>query len=973
MERARHRKTKSASGIEGGIRQIQKQKAVPRLSSDSRSYIDGSNRDDMFMLELGQSSLGGVTGMPMKKLLAEEMSKDVEAKRRSPSIVAKLMGLEGLPSSRHAHRQQKRFSGSYQQKIVSINKKNNQMFDGRSNRRSTMEQQEFKDVYEDLEASHAANPRCSSRWSSNSILTKPEMALIRQKFIDAKRLSTDEDFQNSKELDDTLEMLDSNKDLLLKFLGQSDSLFKKHFHDLQVDPGSSPGSHIAVLKPLNSEKYESKSKAWRSDRDTSSKPHVASHLKREDGLLLEPHSRHRAHVSRSPSRIQVEEKNEEKMLPTRIVVLKPNPGKMQNVGTSCSSPSLSHDHLYSFKIKDHPSVGRAETVLRRRNESSYNVGHPKTMSKEAREIAQEITMRMIEGYDEMDAKSTGYRGYVGDESSYDANESDSDSESEVFKLSSRRSFDDGNLCRYLSPCLDESSANKEAKKQLSERWKMTHRYQDLEMVGRASTLGEMLSLPDKEIRPCHLNAKTNIGRASKRLGRKGEAAALDGPLGISSRDGWKDEICRNSSRSRSRSVPPSTGGRGRIIKRSSYHDQLDEDKYLMHSDSVRCGRSKVSKGKLRAVEDNASKDSKSRSKKSSRSYEHIVTSEIDFSSEVNFEIQMESNTKDLSDKQSKFQMPEKANTSGIPEVDVMIISEHGSTAMSSKSPEMLPKQPPSSLDCDIAASHNEVDFNLQELHNGPPTQGSPSSQCLSAELDSLECCKEDEHPSPNSVLEVPFTEDTSSSESFERVSAELHELRMQLQLLKMESGTYADTSTLPPIEEEVQLSPIVSERYYDLGAENWKYSYAVDVLIYSGFEDSNFDEFKTTWHSIDCPLDPKLFDYLEKQYNDESTSSSRSERRLLFDLINSALLESFDFRPWVMPKLAVLNLKCVKEDVRDAVEKLINEDDFFNKEITDKELDREMMWSDWKEVIEIIGNEMETLLIDDMIIEVICN
>lgn len=654
------------------------------------------------MLELGQSSLGGVTGIPMKKLLAEEMSKDVEAKRRSPSIVAKLMGLEGLPSPRHVQRQQKRFSGSYQQKNVSINKKNTQTFDGRSNRRSTMEQQEFKDVYEDLEASHAANRRCSSRWSSNSILTKPEMALIRQKFIDAKRLSTDENFQNSKELDDTLEMLDSNKDLLLKFLGQSDSLFLKHFHDLQVDPGS----HIAVLKPLNSEKYESKSKAWRSDRDTSSKPHVASHLKREDGLLLEPHSRHRAHIFRSSSRVQMEEKNEEKLLPTRIVVLKPNPGKMQNVGP-CSSPSLSHDHLYNFKTN--------QGISRRRKESSYNIGHPKTMSNEAREIAQEITMRMIEGYDEtMDAKSTWGRGYVGDESSYDANESDSESESDVFKISSRRSFDDGNSCRYPSPCSDESSANKEAKKRLSERWKMTHKYQDLEMVSRASTLGEMLSLPDKEIRPCHLNVKANNCRASNRVGRKGEAAALDGPLGISSRDGWKDEICRNSSRSRS--VPP--GGRGRIIRRSSYNNKLAEDTNLIHSDSVRGVRSRVSMGKLSAIEDNVSKDSKLRRKKSSRSYENIFTSEIDFSSEANFEIQMEPNTKDSSDKQSTFQMPEKAHTSEIPEVDVMIISEYGSTTKSPKSPEMLPQQPPSSLDCNIAASHNEEDFSLQvwDLH-----------------------------------------------------------------------------------------------------------------------------------------------------------------------------------------------------------------------------------------------------------------
>lgn len=63
---------------------------------------------------------------------------------------------------------------------------------------------------------------------------------------------------------------------------------------------------------------------------------------------------------------------------------------------------------------------------------------------------------------------------------------------------------------------------------------------------------------------------------------------------------------------------------------------------------------------------------------------------------------------------------------------------------------------------------------FQEVHNGPPKQVSPSSQCLGAEPDCSESSKEADHPSPISVLEIPFTEEASSSESFERVSAELH-------------------------------------------------------------------------------------------------------------------------------------------------------------------------------------------------------
>ncbi|KAG6427386.1 hypothetical protein SASPL_111630 [Salvia splendens] len=970
MERARHRKTKSASGIEG-IWPISKQKTVPRLSSDSHSYIDGSNRDEMFMLELGQSNLGRGTGIPMKKLLAEEMSKDVESKKRSPSVIARLMGLEGLPSPRHAYRQQKKFPENYQQKNVSTNKqRSSQHYDSQSERRSPIDQPEFKDVYEDLEASHVVNRQYSSRWGEHSILTKPEMELIRQKFMDAKRLSTVENFQGSKELNDTLEMLDSNKDLLLKFLGQSDSLFVQHLHDLQADPGNSFGSHIAVLKPSNSEKFESKAKAWRSERDTSNKPRDASHLKREDGLLLEPHSRHRV---RSSTGIQVEETKDKNIIPTRIVVLKPNLGKIQNAGTSLLSPDLSHSYKTgSKKIKEYSNVGSAEMVSWRRKDSSHNAGLSMSTSKEARQIAREITMRMRDGYDEnAGAKSTVYSGYVGgyvgDESSYDANESDSDSESDVFIFASRRSFDVSSMYRYPSSYSGESPVNTEAKKRLSERWKMTHKYQDLEMMSRGNTLGEMLALPNRETGHCQSNVKMSPGRASKEFGNNG-TATLDVPLGISSRDGWKDEICRNSSRSRS--LPPPTGGRGRS-HRSLNHNKLAEDKGLMHSNSVRRSRSKVERGNLSHGENYSANDSQSRIK-SSRSCQHIFANEMDSSSGANIEILLEPNTKDLSSEQQPiFPMAEKADNYEVPVVDVMMISDPDSTNMSSKSSEILPEQSLSTIASNKVADHNQEGSCLQELQKELPDQGCPHLQCPGADPDSSASSKEAHHPSPVSVLEVPCGEDTPSSECFERVSAELHELRMQLKLLKLESGTYAETSALVPIEEEEgQPSPVVSEGDL-LAADNWRTCYALDVLIESGLEESYFHILRTPWHSSNSPLDPNLFDKLEKKYSHDETTGLRWERRLLFDEINSSVMEIFQKRvnlcPWVTPKVSGSNLQW--QGVQDDLERLINQDYISG----DGELDRDMLRSECRAEIEILGNEIERLLIDEMITEVICN
>ena len=55
-------------------------------------------------------------------------------------------------------------------------------------------------------------------WSPLGDQIEKKMALVRQKFMEAKRLSTDERLRQSKEFQDALEVLSSNKDLLLKIL-----------------------------------------------------------------------------------------------------------------------------------------------------------------------------------------------------------------------------------------------------------------------------------------------------------------------------------------------------------------------------------------------------------------------------------------------------------------------------------------------------------------------------------------------------------------------------------------------------------------------------------------------------------------------------------------------------------------------------------------------------------------------------------
>ncbi|KAL2485294.1 hypothetical protein Adt_30050 [Abeliophyllum distichum] len=232
---------------------------------------------------------------------------------------------------------------------------------------------------------------------------------------------------------------------------------------------------------------------------------------------------------------------------------------------------------------------------------------------------------------------------------------------------------------------------------------------------------------------------------------------------------------------------------------------------------------------------------------------------------------------------------------------------------------------------------------FQEPCKGPSERGSACLQCPVGEHCSSETTREVDDASPVSVLEAPFTEH-SSSESFERVSTELHELRMHLQLLKMESEAYAQVPALISNQEEVaQQSQLDSEENQILKVESWEVSYFLDVLIDSGFEVADPDMLGEPWYAPECPLHLAVFDNLEKKYSEETTVS-RSER----------------------------SSKWEKQGVEDAIWKLLTGQELqVNMGLSDRTLDREMQWLEFRGEIDVIGNEIEKLLIDDMIVDVL--
>ncbi|ONI03272.1 hypothetical protein PRUPE_6G247900 [Prunus persica] len=963
-----------------GNRQVKKQKNFPKLASDSSSCSSGSTGDDSFTFELGRRSSTQVVGTPIKKLLAEEMLRETEPRRRSPSVIAKLMGLDGLPPQQPAHRQQKSISENCLQRtrLVEKEERSSMCYDRRSSRKNSKEQQEFKDVFEVFEASKVEGRSCSSRGNANSKLSDAEMAFVRQKFMDAKRLSTDERLQDSKEFHDALEVLDSNKDLLLKFLQQPDSLFAKHLHDLQGGPPSRCG-HIASMKSSEAQRYENIDLGWTAVRETPRKNNCKSPQEHRDSFSSHSDSRHAGHSSLKSSINLSEVKNESSIPPTRIVVLKPNLGKMLNGTKTISSPCSSHaSMLDGRKHAEFPSIRNRETESRGRKNSQDKDGHLRHKSRESREVAKEITRQMRNNFSTGSVRfsSSGLKGYAGDESSCSMSENESANESEVMSVASRHSFHLNNHSRPSSSCSTESTVSREAKKRLSERWKMTHKSQEMGVVSRGNTLAEMLAIPDKEMRAEKLNAMIGEARFRDKFSTEDAPARCGGPLGISSRDGWKDG-CINSL-SRSKSLPSSSSAFG-SYKTSMRRETIRDDRYLIPKETVQHERNQLVKGNL-DLREGARKHSRS-SNKRSYSSRSLGREAIDISPETHT-----TQSKDKTDFEANNQSQQNisvfesspSNAADSSSASVKLVDPDAS--LPSETPDtFLPESSSRMLVEGDSSSTPKENLVPQEPSIRPPVERAVPSDHPVPGIESPARTKEADQPSPVSVLEVPFTDDASSSpECFESLNADLQGLRMQLQLLKLESEPYAEGPMEISSDEEVgEESTGFSDAiglHRDQGS--WESSYLADILTESGLNSADSGTFLTTWHTPECPVSPLLFEELEKKYSDQ-TSWPKPERRLLFDRINSGLLEMFeqftDPHPWVRPANKRVGPKWIHRSVLHGVlcKLLASQEENANEDNLEKVLERDSLWLDLGDDIDIIGREVENSLIDELVAEVV--
>lgn len=394
-------------------------------------------------------------GTPMKMLIAQEMAKEGDANQKTTNVVARLMGLDDNVDLAKPVVPPNRRSFPDGHLSATMARVNNQIpFEKHT---SSAEDVEYKDVYEVGYQPPRGDEHPRRRRPSEDH-DKRRMDLVRQKFVEAKRLASHDNILQSKEFHDALEVLNSNKDLFLKFLEEPNSLFAKQSGGLGSAPTSPQRKHITVLKPSKSVEMKG-DKAIR--RQTN---HAAGNRTDRSNV----HKSDAAHVK-------------EDKLPkhTRIVVLKP---------TSVIASMEQSEQSYHADLDD----SEAPVLSRHLSEEIDWSVHG--ISRRHTESLQGCMQSNMFGAD---------RPYH----QYAEEEGNSLSDSDIGTPTSHHSWE--YIYRFSNPyfgslshasCSPESHVTREAKKHASDRWAIvpsSEMTQDKVPVRRSlSTLGEMLAMPD---------------------------------------------------------------------------------------------------------------------------------------------------------------------------------------------------------------------------------------------------------------------------------------------------------------------------------------------------------------------------------------------------------------------------------------------------------------------------------------------
>lgn len=162
------------------------------------------------------------------------------------------------------------------------------------------------------------------------------------------------------------------------------------------------------------------------------------------------------------------------------------------------------------------------------------------------------------------------------------------------------------------------------------------------------------------------------------------------------------------------------------------------------------------------------------------------------------------------------------------------------------------------------------------------------------------------------------------------------------------------------------------------------------ILSTAGLDNGKLSAVFTRWHSVHSPLDPSLLDkFCNRIEEDAKSRDRRSNLRLLFDCVNSALLELgrtayLGAYPWVRPSTVSRKKALAGASIGDEVQELIT--DWFSSEgrlesweiengglLVDRVLRKEVGGNGWAESmqseVDEISIEIGAKMLDELVRE----
>ncbi|URE44097.1 hypothetical protein MUK42_25457 [Musa troglodytarum] len=923
-----------------GFVQSRRRMDTSRITRGSSHKSNSFAEENSFALEFWRSSSKEANRKPIQTLMDEDMSKEMESRHASPSVIVKLMGLDTLPPPPPiAHKELKNVKAYFQPESSTGFQGNFVPQKVHSHHKCINEDQEFKDIFEVMETAkfRKHKNRSTRKTMLSSKRSEIGMNFVRQKFMDVKRLSTDEALQNSKEFDDALEILHSNKDLFMNLLQDPDSLFSRHLKDVNRVPPSSHPSQITVLKSSIVEKH--RNTEWsKSERKYGRYSHMQNEI--TSSIRKSTHFTNRSrreysnfvpHNSSTPPYMGKTETHVHPSQRTRIVVLKPSLEKTQKM---VGPVSFSHENLHfgsrkhgEFAVSAIQKLHKEGTDRQKFSENVEYLGHT---TKDSRDIATEIARQLsyTVGNHSKRQIASELNTHIGSGSPFIP--------SDLAKLNNTESFcqfpnhSDEWSIDFSSPSSHstESSVSREARKRMSERWKMAHQYQDVGLVVRdMSTLGEMLALPDRETPDATVVPSGTKKVSDDKFSGNRSFGTWGFSLGSSSKN-------RSTKLQRSKSLPAksTTYGSPNVSYRKQGGDSANDDCYML-KDVLNMAPDDFSVENFGKRQKSLARSSRYRTNKNRRSHSIGAENELP---ELDIYVHSEESRKsiflrDLSEEQH------------------IHLAHHDEPQVDIKHPTNTP----SLLTCEDTTSPTAPGEHVKQIVK----QLTPENEELSAHnhnnnINKVTCCN---------TYEIHY----------------IAELRMQLNLLKLESaGRYDEELGISISSDEDSAGDSLSvlptgEIFQAFKDEDDRdFSYLLDMVIASGIHGADQDRLLDACYSLDYPVSPHVFDELERKYG-VMASWSRSERKLLFDLVNCILAgivaSGIGPRPWAPSNRSMHTWE--HEDLLERLWQMV-----VNRR---KEMDcnlEEFLYPRWLDIensIEVIVKEMEKVLENDFLEEIV--